>query len=74
MSRAIIEKELTQGVVPIGTPKAYQYDTAIVETAKAEVWQGVSKINTLGDSILAQMKQGYGYPFTATTGDAMTDI
>lgn len=44
MNRAIIEKELTQGVVPIGTPKAYQYDQALVESAVATVQQGLTDI------------------------------
>lgn len=43
-NRAIIEKELTQGVVPIGTPKAYQYDQAFVESAVATVQQGLEDI------------------------------
>lgn len=76
-NRAIIEKELTQGVVPIGTPKAYQYDQALVETAVATVKQGLitneQKINTLGNTILAQIEHGYGYPFTASTVADMTD-
>lgn len=30
-------------------------------------------VNALGDKILAQMKHGYGYPFTAATAAAMND-
>jgi lysophospholipase L1-like esterase len=65
-------------------PKAYQYDAALVEAARAAVNQGLddvveagatatTNINTLGDKILAQMKHGYGYPFTAATAAAMAD-
>ncbi len=80
----ILAKELNQGIVPLGVPKAYQYDAALVEAARAAVNQGLDdvaeagatatiNINTLGDKILAQMKHGYGYPFTAATAAAMTD-
>ena len=83
-NRAIIEKELTQGVVPIGVPKAYQYDQAIVESAVATVQQGLvdiasatndgeTSITNLGNKIINQIKSGYGYPFTASTSSAMTD-
>lgn len=91
----ILAKELNQGIVPLGVPKAYQYDAALVEAARAAVNQGIddvaeagdtavnsvkaqeststTNINTLGDKILAQMKHGYGYPFTAASAAAMTD-
>lgn len=91
----ILAKELNQGIVPLGVPKAYQYDAALVEAARAAVNQGLDdvaeagdtavnsvkaqeststiNINTLGDKILAQMKHGYGYPFTAANAAAMTD-
>ena len=98
----ILAKELNQGIVPLGVPKAYQYDAALVEAARAAVNQGLDdvaeagatavtsvkaqeststtnintlgdKIITLGDKIIAQMKHGYGYPFTAATAAAMTD-
>lgn len=91
----LIERELTQGVVPIGTPKAYKYDAALVEAAKAAVQQGMTaigtqtaasveevaeqggtsknEIKTLGNTILDQIKDGYGYPFTAATAADMTD-
>ena len=91
----ILAKELNQGIVPLGVPKAYQYDAALVEAARAAVNQGIddvaeagdtavnsvkaqeststTNINTLGDKILAQMKHGYGYPFTAANAAAMTD-
>ncbi|WP_303838909.1 SGNH/GDSL hydrolase family protein [Selenomonas ruminantium] len=91
----ILAKELNQGIVPLGVPKAYQYDAALVEAARAAVNQGIddvaeagatavtsvkvqeststTNINTLGDKILAQMKHGYGYPFTAATAAAMAD-
>lgn len=41
----IIEREITQGIIPIGTPKAYQYDAALVETAKAEVEDALIEIH-----------------------------
>ncbi len=91
----ILVKELNQGIVPLGVPKAYQYDAALVEAARAAVNQGLddvaeagetavtsvqaqeststANINNLGDKILAQMKHGYGYPFTAATVAGMTD-
>ncbi len=80
----ILAKELNQGIVPLGVPKAYQYDAALVEAARAAVNQGIddvaeagatakADVNALGDKILAQMKHGYGYPFTAATVAAMTD-
>ena len=102
----ILAKELNQGIVPLGVPKAYQYDAALVEAARAAVNQGIddvaeagdtakaaveaqgtasvnavsaqeqaskADVNALGDKILAQMKHGYGYPFTAATAAAMTD-
>lgn len=69
----ILAKELNQGIVPLGVPKAYQYDAALVEAARAAVNQGIDDVNALGDKILAQMKHGYGYPFTAATAAAMTD-
>ena len=102
----ILAKELNQGIVPLGVPKAYQYDAALVEAARAAVNQGLddvaeagatakaaietqetasvnavsaqeqaskADVNALGDKILAQMKHGYGYPFTAATAAAMTD-
>ena len=102
----ILAKELNQGIVPLGVPKAYQYDAALVEAARAAVNQGIddvaevgatvkaaietqetasvnavsaqeqaskADVNALGDKILAQMKHGYGYPFTAATAAAMAD-
>lgn len=102
----ILAKELNQGIVPLGVPKAYKYDAALVEAARAAVNQGIddvaeagdtakaaveaqgtasvnavsaqeqaskADVNALGDKILAQMKHGYGYPFTAATAAAMTD-
>lgn len=80
----IVEREITQGIIPIGTPKAYKYDAALVESAKAEVQHGLlaidtqsvvsqNAVKTLGDTIIAQIKNGYGYPFTASTSAAMTD-
>jgi hypothetical protein len=80
----ILAKELNQGIVPLGVPKAYQYDAALVEAARAAVNQGIddvaeagdtakADVNALGDKILTQMKHGYGYPFTAATTTAMTD-
>ena len=102
----ILAKELNQGIVPLGVPKAYHYDAALVEAARAAVNQGIddvaeagntekaaveaqgtasvnavsaqeqaskADVNALGDKILAQMKHGYGYPFTAATAAAMTD-
>lgn len=102
----ILAKELNQGIVPLGVPKAYQYDAALVEAARAAVNQGLddvaeagatakaaietqktasvnavsaqeqaskADVNALGDKILAQMKHGYGYPFTAATAAAMAD-
>lgn len=103
----ILAKELNQGIVPLGVPKAYQYDAALVEAARAAVNQGIddvaeagntakaaveaqgtasvnavsaqeqaskADVNALGDKILAQMKHGYGYPFTAASAAAMTDM
>jgi len=80
----ILAKELNQGIVPLGVPKAYQYDAALVEAARSAVNQGLNDVadagatakadvNALGDKILAQMKHGYGYPFTAATAAAMAD-
>ena len=80
----IVEREITQGIIPIGTPKAYQYDTALVETAKATVLQGITEvvaqetvsknnITNLGNTIIDQIEHGYGYPFTASSGASMTD-
>ena len=69
MNRALIEKEITQGVVPIGTPTAYKYDASLVEVAKAQVKQGLAEANT----ILSAIKSEYGYPFTASTSADMTD-
>ena len=85
MSRAIIEKELTQGVVPIGTPKAYQYDQSLVESAVATVRQGLVELDDYTDvkkgeylgyatTILQAIQSQYGYPFVASTVSAMTDI
>ena len=102
----ILAKELNQGIVPLGVPKAYQYDAALVEAARAAVNQGIddvaeagttakaaveaqgrasvnavsaqeqaskADVSALGELILAQMKHGYGYPFTAASAAAMTD-
>ena len=85
MSRALIEKELTQGVVPIGTPKAYQYDQALVESAVATVIQGLQELGeyteekkseylTYANTILTAIQNQYGYPFVASTVSAMTDV
>lgn len=84
-NRAIIERELTQGVVPIGTPKAYQYDQALVESAVATVVQGLTEIGEYTEekkseylnyatTILQAIQNQYGYPFVASTVSAMTDI
>lgn len=84
MNRAIIEKELTQGVVPIGTPKAYKYDQALVESAVANVTQGLKDLASFteekkseylnyANTILTAIQNQYGYPFTASTVSAMTD-
>lgn len=84
-NRAIIEKELTQGVVPIGTPKAYQYDQALVESAVATVMQGLVKLDDYTEekkseylnyatTILQAIQNQYGYPFVANTVAAMTDV
>lgn len=55
MNRAIIEKELTQGVVPIGTPKAYQYEQALVESAVATVQQGITDITVKAETEKAEL-------------------
>lgn len=47
-NRAIIDNEITQGAVGIGLPKAYNYDAALVETAKAIVEEELDIINTNG--------------------------
>ena len=44
MSNNLIDREITQGIIPIGTPKAYKYDAALVEAAKATVQQGMTGI------------------------------
>lgn len=44
MSNNLIDREITQGVIPIGAPKAYKYDAALVEAAKATVQQGMADI------------------------------
>lgn len=59
----VLKKEINQGIVPLGVPAAYKYDTALVENAKALV-----------NASLNQIKNGYGYPFTAATAAAMTDV
>ena len=58
----VLKKEINQGIVPLGVPAAYKYDTALVENAKALV-----------NASLNQIKNGYGYPFTAATAAAMAD-
>ena len=84
-NRAIIDKELTQGVVPIGTPRAYQYDQALVESAVATVRQGLVELGDYTDAkkgeylnyatnILNAIQSQYGYPFVANTVSAMTDV
>ena len=40
----ILAKELNQGIVPLGVPKAYQYDAALVEAARAAVNQGLDDV------------------------------
>lgn len=40
----ILAKELNQGIVPLGVPKAYQYDAALVEAARAAVNQGLDNV------------------------------
>lgn len=83
-NRAIIERELTQGVVPIGTPKAYQYDAALVESAVAAVVQGLAELGEYTEekkseylnyatTILQAIQNQYGYPFVASTVSEMTD-
>lgn len=59
----VLKKEINQGIVPLGVPAAYKYDVALVESAKALV-----------NASLNQIKNGYGYPFTAATAAAMTDV
>ena len=59
----VLKKEINQGIVPLGVPAAYKYNTALVENAKALV-----------NASLNQIKNGYGYPFTAATAAAMTDV
>lgn len=59
----VLKKEINQGIVPLGVPAAYKYDAALVESAKALV-----------NASLNQIKNGYGYPFTAATAAAMTDV
>ncbi len=54
MSDSIIEKEIVQGAVPIGTPKAYQYDAALVEAAKATVQQGRTDIQNLAGAAVQE--------------------
>ncbi|WP_026765560.1 SGNH/GDSL hydrolase family protein [Selenomonas ruminantium] len=58
----VLKKEINQGIVPLGVPAAYKYDAALVENAKALV-----------NASLNQIKNGYGYPFTAATAVAMAD-
>ena len=41
---SILEKELTQGAIPIGLPQGYQYDAALVESAKAATQQGMIQV------------------------------
>lgn|GEM_PF-7084646 len=45
----ILAKELNQGIVPLGVPKAYQYDAALVEAARAAVNQGIDDISEMID-------------------------
>jgi len=45
----ILAKELNQGIVPLGVPKAYKYDAAIVEAARAAVNQGIDDISKMID-------------------------
>ena len=44
----ILAKELNQGIVPLGVPKAYQYDAALVEAARAAVNQGLDDVAEAG--------------------------
>lgn len=80
MSNSLIDREITQGVIPIGTPKAYKYDAALVEAAKASVQQGMNQLHTDGNSIISQantilaaIRNQGGYPLKAATASAMTD-
>ena len=68
MSNNLIDREITQGIIPIGTPKAYKYDAALVEAAKATVQQGMtgiaekteeekSEVSTLGQSYVDSASQ-----------------
>lgn len=80
-----VRKDLNQGIVPIGVPRAYNFDYGVIETARAEVKKGLIDINTsknnatesinnLGDIIINQIEHGYGYPFVVNTSAEMTDI
>ena len=51
----IIEREITQGFVPIGTPKAYQYDASLVESAKATVEQGLITIAQASQTVAEEI-------------------
>ena len=46
----ILAKELNQGIVPLGVPKAYQYDAALVEAARAAVNQGIDDVTQAASS------------------------
>ena len=52
----ILAKELNQGIVPLGVPKAYQYDAAIVETARAAVNQGLDDVVEAGAKAVTSVK------------------
>ncbi len=45
----ILAKELNQGIVPLGVPKAYKYDAALAEAARAAVNQGIDDISKMID-------------------------
>ena len=52
----ILAKELNQGIVPLGVPKAYQYDAALVEAARAAVNQGIDDVAEAGATAKAAVE------------------
>lgn len=52
----ILAKELNQGIVPLGVPKAYQYDAALVEAARAAVNQGIDDVAEAGATAKAAIE------------------
>lgn len=59
MSNSLIDREITQGVIPIGTPKAYKYDAALVEAAKSAVQQGIASIPSVVENAAEEKVQPY---------------